>query len=290
MEQVSRLITQRLVPSTATALRPKHKAIGTLFRFATRLEQDGQKEMVDAILHAARKTSVFVWWRLREHITAIFNEASPPSLDRVIVLVSPCAPWHYIGMQTRGAIARWVTAVSAVPYSEEVGQSVVGALLWVSSYYPLLVHIPANMWAWLKKRPSLPPVCYGRAFGSRPPVVRHFRGLGDIEILKSYLLLVWSEWDDFGFFDFTEMQTLIAEDFGGSGMWSHRDDLVKHLDHIQERLASELGYFEQYEPEIDGDDIRQRKEQYGELKNVLLEVDKRAMKTLIRTSPGLIFF
>jgi hypothetical protein len=65
-------------------------------------------------------------------------------------------------------------------------------------------------------QPSLPPECSGRSRGSSADVVRQIRGLGDIEILKSYLLLVWSEWDHVGDEQsggLAEMQISIREDF-----------------------------------------------------------------------------
>ena len=33
-----------------------------------------------------------------------------------------------------------------------------------------------------------------------------------------------------------EMKTSIRKDFGGIGMWGHRDDLIKHLDFIHGEL------------------------------------------------------
>jgi hypothetical protein len=68
------------------------------------------------------------------------------------------------------------------------------------------------------------------------------------------------------------MQTSIREDFGGIEGCGHRDDLIKHLDRV-------LG-------ELDTPYINQvTEEQYELLKNVLLEVDKRATETLTRTPP-----
>jgi hypothetical protein len=92
-------------------------------------------------------------------------------------------------------VAGWAVAASAVPYTEEAGQSVVDILLHIASVDSLRPHIPTGIWTWLNKRPSLPPKCVGRSRGSSGDVVRQVRALRDTEILKSYLLLVLSEWD-----------------------------------------------------------------------------------------------
>jgi hypothetical protein len=294
--QVLRLITEKFktmadIPPADRFLlrRSKHKAITTLLPYAIRMEQGGQKEMVDAISHVSRALElVFKWHRIQTHITAVFDESSPPSLDRAIALISPYIPWYY-WKDTKISISRWAAAAAAVPYSEEVCQNVVDTLLWTSDSHFLLSHIPVNTWAWLKKRPLLPPVCKGRSDGSLGPIVHHVRGLGDIETLKSYLLLVWSEWDRLRTDGLTEMQISIREDFGGIGMWCHREDLINHLDYVQGQLDQGLEYFERHTPRVDEDDSQGRKGQYKYLKDVLVEVEKASMETLTRTPPGLTF-
>lgn len=100
------------------------------------------------------------------------------------------------------------------PYSEEVGRSVIDALLQIASEDSLRPHIPVGVWVWLKRQPYLPPVCAGWYLGTSSDIVHHIRGLGDIEILKSYFLLVWSEWDYPDEDGFAETQVSIKEDFG----------------------------------------------------------------------------
>ena len=106
------------------------------------------------------------------------------------------------------------------------------------------------------------------------------QGLGDIEILKLYLLLVWSEWDtdnSDGWFE-ADMLTWLGE-FDGMETWSYRDDLIKLLDRIQEQLERRLEYFQQQRPEIDEDCIERNKKRYWRVKNVLLGVYERVMET-----------
>ena len=142
----------------------------------------------------------------------------------------------------------------------EAGQDVVDLLLQIASVHSLLPHIPIEIWAWLKERPSLPPVCWGRESGTSRNIIRHIRGLGDIEILKSYFLVVWSEWNYLYVDRFEEMEISIREDFSGIGMKRHRKDLIVRLDYVLEQLK-----------DTPGNEAQIRR--YGWLKKLLLKVD-----------------
>ena len=87
-----------------------------------------------------------------------------------------------------------------------------------------------------------------------------------------------------------EMEISIREDFGGIGMWGHRDDLVEHLDRVQRELDRGLAHFNQVKRTTTEDDIQRRKELYGNLKDVLLEEDKATTETLTRKPTRMIFF
>jgi hypothetical protein len=139
--------------------------------------------------------------------------------------------WHEHWVQ------QWAAAASAVPYTDEIGQSVADTLLHIASNTSLQPHIPIDMWSWLRKSPSLPPICAGRYYGSHSDVVRIVQGLGDIETLTAYLLLVWSEWQYQ--YAIEEMCALIRNDFSGIRMGYHRKKLLQHLDHVLGQL--ELG-------------------------------------------------
>jgi hypothetical protein len=145
-------------------------------------------------IHAARSsgTRLFTWHHFGRYASRLLHEASP----RAIVLVLPYICWDWLE-DKEDLIQRWAAAASAIPCTKEVAQSVVDALLQIASKEELLPHIPANAWAWLTKQPPLPPVCLGRRIGTCPRVVKAIRALKDIEILKSYFLLIWSEWNDF---------------------------------------------------------------------------------------------
>jgi hypothetical protein len=252
------------------------KAIDTLFPHATRLARGEKHAIVNAITLIARASApIFKWRHIGAHITAVFDESSPPTLNQVITLVWPYAHRYHDELFTRNAVARWVKAASTVPYLEVVGPSVVDALLQISADDFHRSPIPLNIWSWLKKRPSLPRVCQGRSKGSGQSTVRHIRGLGDVEILKSYLLLIWSRWNSLYPRGFAEMRASIREVFGGIENYGHRDDLIKHLDRVQGELDQGPMHLRHHNKPIE--------EQYRLLKNVLLEVDRRATETLTRT-------
>ena len=297
MEQVLSLITRRLktivdVPEIDTSLlESKLKAIAALFPYAMCLEKSGQGDMVDTILRVARASdSVLSWHHVLTHTTALFDESTPPSLNRAITFVSPYIPWHLPALDAENAVVRWAAAASTVPYSDEVGQSVAETLLRILEHDSLLEHIPINVWGLLKNRPSPSPVWRVRFSGCRSSVVSHVRGLGDIEILKSYLLLIFSEWSSLQFGGPRELGALILEDLGGIGNWCHREDLIKHLDDVQRQLDCGLEHFKQLCPGTHEKAIQMRNMRYGYLKKWLLRVDRGAVKTLTRMPPRLILF
>ena len=275
MGQVSDLITEKLkAMAEAYDRRPlqfKRKAISALLPFTVRLERDGHPEMLDTILHAARASRMleFMWGRVGQYAERLLSEASP----RAIILVSSHIPWgrptH--GGDRRDLVQRWAAAVSEVSYTEELGQSVVDTLLQIASQEELLPHIPADIWSWLSKRPSLPPTCSGRYVGTRVHIVEAIRRLKDTEILKSYFLLVWSEWDSLQIDGFNKMCTSIREDFGGVGMGHHRAELIERLDHILGQLGHGLDHFRQHDPNVSASYLRNMKHDYKKLKEILLE-------------------
>ena len=270
-------------------IRSKRKAVATFFPYAVWQERNGECRMVDAFLLVARasRSGEFMWEAIGPFITTLFGEASPDSLNRVITLVSPYVRWDTWSFN-KTAVTRWATAASAVPYTEVVGQFVVEALLEIAFMNSLRPHVPISIWAWLKKQPPLPPICFGRFRGTTRGVVRGVRELGDVEILKSYLLLVWSEWDCVDLRGFTEMCTSLREDFRGIGMGDHRHDLVARLNHLLRQLTWGLGFIQQHNPLCGEDSIRTAKSQYGELKELLLEMDREALGALTRMPSELI--
>jgi len=175
-------------------IESKRKAITALLPYALRKERDGEPEMFDTFMRAvgASKDRDFMWYPITQYASGIPHETSP----RAIVFVLPHIRWCCLTAR-EDLIQRWAAAAFSVSYTEEVAQSVVNTLLQIASQRELISHIPADAWSWLAKRPSLPPICRGRDVGTRAHVVRAVRALKDIEALKSYFVLVWSEWSHF---------------------------------------------------------------------------------------------
>jgi len=275
LDEVSRLITQKLKTIIGPCTRMT-KAISALLPYAARQERH---VMLDALLDAVRTSGGSIWSCI---VPALFSETSPLT----IVLVSPYVDWDEPLLADRGSlVSLWATAASAVPHTEEIGRNVVDVLLHVSGTSFLLSRIPVGIWAWLGKRPSLPPTCRGRAMGGCESVIRHVRTLGDIKILKSYLLLVWSQWDTPWPSAFPETCAMITQDFGGEEMRGHRQDLIKHLDRVLEQLDRGLRYLQKQKPRLSSYFFQQAKEEYRKIREVLLEVDRGVVGIQTRTSP-----
>ena len=224
---------------------------------------------------------IFAVPRAGKHLLRKFvkplSEASPKSPNWAATLMLPYNHWEYELRVNQNAVTGWASAALAVSYTEELGRSVVDSLLCIASNDLRQPFIPVDIWAWLKKRPSLPPMCTGRYLGTKDHIVRRVRELGNVELLESYFLLVWSEWDSvYSTHGLSEMHISIREDFGGIGMWRHREILIKRLDHVLGELDKGLEHLRQQNPSLDRYDIQKSKEQYGRLKDELLEVDRKA--------------
>ena len=258
----------------------KHKAISVLFPYAVLQEQKGEWEMLDMFLQIAEVSAQvgFMWHHIEPLVTRLLNKESPVPLKRAIILASPHIPWWQF---TNGEclIQLWAGAALTVPYTDDIGRSMVDTLLRITHSDTLLPHIPVSMWSWLNKQPPLNPVCWGRYWGTYQGVVQTIRTLGDSEILKSYFLLVWSEWDDLRPGGFFEMCISIRGDFSGTGMENHRQDLLQHLDRVLKQLDLGLEYLQQYKPSLTVGDIWSMKGRYARLKKILLEVDGQARVT-----------
>ena len=270
---VSLLMTQKLESMVdgpnRDSIRSKRKAISALFPFAVFLEQSGQRGMIDAISRIARASDSgnFMWYHVKPFVTAMFDKSNPPSLNWILGLISPCLHWHD-ARRDDDAVEMRATTASAVSRTGEVDQDTVDTLLRIA----------------FLGFPRPPYGSSGQQIGTVEDI-RKVRALGDIGILKSYLLLVWSEWGsiDNQFGGFVEMQTSIREDFRGIGSWGHRDDLIKQLDWIIRKLYLD------HNPGIGLDDymrtVQRAMGQYAELKRVVLEVDGEAVNELTRTLP-----
>ena len=360
MGQISGLITGKLETLADAhdqdALLRKRKAISALFPYAVWQERDKEYPIFDVFLRIAKTAySVPFWWRhIEPFIKTLLGGTSRVSSNRALLLLSPCVPWDGQDFWEDRA-RKWAAAASTVPKEEDIAPSVVDTLLQIASRRLLQPVLHMDAWSWLTLLPSLPPVCEGRERGSRWYVVQMVRDLKDIEILKSYLLLIWSEWDTTGSIrpesdsssstwssrsncdsirssysshdstrspcstcdstwsscstrdstwwpcstcdsielergtrdGYSQMKISIREDFSGIKMSSHRADLLQRLDYVLGQLDRGLEHFQQEYWWLAEDDLQKRKDQYGRLREILLEVDQEALEVLTRASPRL---
>ena len=260
---------------------PRAETISALLPHAISLDQSGDRQMLDAIFNLSWGPDSWGYHPdyIDSYAATLLNETTPPSLNRATILLSPFLPQH---RWNECMVGRWAAAVSAVPYSEQVGWSVVDTLLQLASDETLRPYIPADIWTWLKQQSLLPQVCRGRYTGTGQGTVRHVRRFGDLDTLKSYFRLVWSEWDAPDDSGFAEMRVSIVEDFGGVGIQHHRADLITRLDNILGELDRELQRGRVFTPAVEEEyaRIQRRREQYQALKELLLEVGRRAMENL----------
>jgi len=262
-------------------IRSKRKAITALFPYAVWRERDGKHEMFDALLRITKASDIrdYIWYHVEPLVSALLREGTSGSLKLAMVLASPHFPWRQF--KNGENLARlWTAAVPTLSYTkkytDEINRSVVDTLLHIASQDTLRGYISVDMWpSWLNARPSLPPVCAGRYWGSSRDLVQTIRGLKNADTLTSYLILVWSEWDDFRDGGLEEMRTSIQEDLRGTMMGPNRKELLQRLDHVLGQLDLGLGHLRQHDRDIDEDAVQLRKRQYGGLKKELQKVEDK---------------
>ena len=295
VEIIRELIGQKLKAMVETndssLIFSKRKPIWTLFPHAVFFGQCLWGKVLAETLRDQRTA-----WPSRRYVspvaTTLLDKPNSRLLDQVVLLASPHTPlssgfWDNIRVSRWNAIALSVlegvgenatsvdmvgeTAVSGV----EVSESVADVLLRIASDDTLRPQILAETWAWLTKSHSLSVFSWGRTLGTTGNVVRHIRGLGDIEILKSYFLLVWSEWDFLFDGGLDEMEISIRGDFSGAERWDDREELIKRLNQVLERLDRGLAYLRRRKPELKQRGFQLAVQQYKILEITLLEVHKQ---------------
>jgi len=174
----------------------------------------------------------------------------------------------------------WMEAASAVPYTDNVGGSVVIGLLNMASIDQLLSHIPMVTWDWLNKLPVIPAECAALLPGPTKSVVQAIQQFGGVKLIALYLRVIWSEERKISSDGFSAMGRLIREELGGIGVAGYRKDLILRLDDVLSQL--DLRQARQFLLGNPWDPTAGRG--YEGLKGELLEVDRETMKILTGTS------
>ena len=173
-----------------------------------------------------------------------------------------------------------MTAASVLPYTDDVGRSVVNALLQIASWDSLRPHIPILAWNWLKKRPILRPRCLGLIFGTQDAVIRAIVELGDVGLITSYLFVIWSKWNHAYSSRFLATTQLIKEELCGIGAVGCHADLIRRLDYVVSQLDLGWEYIRRRSDWFRESDIPTMKQTYREFKEALVEADEEATKIL----------
>ena len=171
-------------------------------------------------------------------------------------------------------VAHWMSAASHLRYTSEIGQSVVEVLLRMACAYQWRPHITGEAWRWLKRRPQLPPVCRARSLCCNDlGAISKVESFNDVEILRDYLIVVWSEWDWLAPWVCSYMCAVIRKRFGGERKKGHRDELRDRLLHIQKQLDLGMDHLRNQGSEMSADYLQPTKEAYRALLETLSEVE-----------------
>jgi len=254
----------------------KRKAIAAFILYTVQQGQDGEHEMPNVFLHLAKATKQPNPTQVHTEqppAPVLPNGESPVSMKTVFILLSPHLPWKELA-NSQHLVQLWTSAISAVPYTDEIAQSVVDTLLQIAANTSL--QLPTDVWPWLNKCPPLPPVCKGRQWGSSLSAIQTILGLRDIGTLTSYLSLIWSEWGYFNKRGYDTMIVLIREEFSGIRMEYHRKRLLQRLDYILGQLDQGLEHLQRQKPSISESAFMIMNEEKRQLKETLLEVDWKA--------------
>lgn len=247
----------------------KCEAICTIIPYAMFLAEDNQPELANAVMNIVQASKNYYFMSsISSYITTLFGKPMNPFRDWLITLISPHISWKD-GVHGAKMVRQWFKAVLRVPDTVEVVWSVIATLMEITSIDSLRQCIPVEIWGWMKKWKSLPPVYWGQFCRATPDVLQYVQELGDFEIVMSYLL-VWSVWYSFHVDDLNEVEILIRREFDKIGMQEHQKDFFNWLDYVLNKMVMEL------EDTILYDEWRKRCEK---LKIVMLDMGQKTKNT-----------
>ena len=238
----------------------------------------GDTRLVDEILLAVRRSPQGSSW-VRRYIVPFIDQELERSDSDVYLRIAVCAlpyvedAWFH-AENKHIFVWRWVSAASRLRYTPEIGQSMVEVLLRMASVYQWRPHLRWGEWRLLGCRPRLPPVCRARSLCcNNLGVISKVESLKDVEILRDYLIVVWSEWDWLAPWVCSYMCTVIRKRFRGERNRGHRDELRDRLIHIQNQLDLGLDHLRKLGSEMTVACFQPTKEAYEALMETLSGVE-----------------
>jgi len=220
---------------------PNHKAITTLFVYATRREQDGDPRLLAAFLKVSRhfpQPSSWLRYRIGAVMSELLEEESSNLQKRAAVLAAPSVPQSWKPVEDKGGfINSWLSAVDRV---KEMGDVTEGAIrmsfdmAWDDEWRP---HMTPEAWALLKWDHQGRPLYWKGAplIVESTEVIPAVRSLGDVEILTSFLILTWLGLDAVSDEMTDQMCVVLWEEYG-IGKDVYRGELLRCLDRVLEYL------------------------------------------------------
>jgi len=280
LETIASSIALRLAKASQDppAVLSKYKAITALFPYAVRRGQEGDSQLLDAFLCAVRYfPSTSQWTRryIRPVLPRLLSEGSSTTLKRAAILALPYLELAWLDSEEMCTFTEiWISAADDLEDTEGVCQAVVDVLLQMAFFHSVRAHISPKAWSWLNKRPALPPRCRGRllcSIGSN--VLPAVRARNDLELLASYLITMWSEWDCAGEWAFEGMCQALLEEFRGDGdeVREHRLALLGRLNSVLGELGRGLAYLRGWNPDMQPGELEVIRKRYRELKRILLQ-------------------
>ena len=242
------------------------------------MAEDGDTRLVDEILLVISHTSQGSSW-VRRHISPFICQMlstwdSDVRVRTAVHALSYVEDAWFHNADKSTFVNLWMMAASYLEYTPETGQSVVEVLLRMACVYHWRPHITKEAWRWLKRRPELPPVCRARSLCCNDlGAISKVESLKDIEILKGYLIVVWSEWDWLAPWVCSYMCAVIRKRFRGERKKGHREELRDRLLHIQKQLDLGLDHLRSQGSEMPGDYLQPTKEAYEALLETISEVE-----------------
>ena len=272
------IVVNHIISQIKETKKPADKPLASILPFALKKAEGGDTSLLDEILLAVRRFPKESGW-VRSHIGTIINETllgwDSEVRTRIVVCALPYLEHTWVHIEDKkDFVDNWLSAATRLKYTPEIGRNVVEVLLRMACVYQWRLHITPGAWRWLKRRPQLPPVCLARSSCcSDLGPISAVKSLNDPELLKEYLVVVWSEWDWLAPWVCSYMCTAVRESFGGEEMRGHRDELRGRLLTIQKRLDLGLDHLRKEGSEMLDDYFQSTKEAYEALLETLSEME-----------------